>query len=266
MWLLNHAGLLNLACSLLVLISGAIVYRFTKPRVFEEHPYVKRAFVFWLLLWFVLILTWAVYTGKPSRLVLAFVDLYTISAFGFYWAYSEAADFQWFRTAQNLVFLYAGLLLWNVLVGGHALQDAPQSYWRWVWILPSEAVSALALILLALAFLFRYGPVAIPLSCVVIPLYALFQRPTYTIMFLEKSDPGWILTLASGKLIFGLVFYTLFFSPARNYVAIQIPHISPYDASAVRKWSRLAAGAFASAVLALLATKLTDWIAHLLKR
>lgn len=266
MWLFNHAGLLNLICSLLVLISGAIVYRFTKPRVFEEHPYVKRAFVFWLLLWLVLILTWGVYASKPSRLVLGFVDLYTILAFGFFWAYSEADDFQWFRTAQNLIFLYVVLLLWNVFVGAQALQGDPQSYWRWAWILPSEAVSVLALILVALAFLFRYGLVAIPLSCVVIPLYALFQRPNYTIMFLQRVDPGWMLALAFGKLVFGLVFYTLFFSPARNYLAIQVPHISPYDASAVKKWLRLGAGAFASAVLALLANKLADWIANLLKR
>jgi putative component of membrane protein insertase Oxa1/YidC/SpoIIIJ protein YidD len=75
-----------------------------------------------------------------------------------------------------------------------------------------------------------------------------------------------MLALASGKLVFGLVFYTLFFSPARSYAAIQIPHLSPYDASALKKWSRLAAGAFATALLTLLATRLTDWIENLLKR
>jgi hypothetical protein len=50
MWLLHHAGHLNLVCSLLVLFSGEIVYRFMKPRVFEEHPYVKSALGFWLLM------------------------------------------------------------------------------------------------------------------------------------------------------------------------------------------------------------------------
>jgi len=265
MWLLNNAGLLNLGCSLLILISGGIVYKFTKPRLFEDHPYLKRAFGFWLLLWFMLIVTWAVYDGKPSRLVLAFVDLYTVSVFGFFWAYSEADNFQWSTTAQNVIFLYGVLLLWNLLAGGRALGEAPQSIWRWVWILPSEATSALALILLALVFLFRYGPPAMPLSCVIVPLYALFQRPTYSAMFLEKVDPGWLLALAAGKLAFGLVFYTLFFSTARDYAAVQIPHVGLHGPDIAKKLLRLAVGTFAGAILTLLATKFTEWIGQFLK-
>jgi hypothetical protein len=212
-----------------------------------------------------LIATWAVYDGKPSRLVLAFVDLYTVSAFGFFWAYSEADNFQWSTTDQNLAFLYGVLLLWNLLVGARALGDVPQSIWRWVWILPSEAISVLALILLALVFLFRYGPAAIPLSCVVMPLYALFQRPTYSAMFLERVDAGWLLALASGKLAFGLVFYTLFFSPARDYAAVQIPHVGLHGPDIAKKLLRVAAGTFAVAILTLLATKFTEWIGHFLK-
>ena len=216
MWLLENAGLLNLVCSLLVLVSGGIVFRFTRPRVFEEHPYVKRAFGFWLLIWFMVIMIWAIYNGSPSRSVLAVIDLYTVCVLGFFWSYAEADEFQWSTTIQNLAFLYGFLLLWNLLVGAHALQNAPDSTWRWAWILPSEAVSTLALILLALVFLFRYGPVAIPFSCVVVPLYALFQRPTYATMFLKEVHHGLVPGLGLRKIGFWLgVLYAILLVGAR---------------------------------------------------
>ena len=266
MWLLENAGVLNLVFSLLVLISGGIIFKFTKPRAFEEHPYLKRTFGFWLLLWFMIIMIWAVYGGSPSRAVLACIDLYTVCVLGFFWSYAEADEFQWSTTIQNLVFLYGFLLLWNLVLGTRALKEPSPSDWRWAWILPSEAVSALALILLALVFLFRYGPVAIPFSCVVVPLYALFQRPTYSAMFLRAVHPGWFLALAAGKLVFGVVFYTLFFSPAREYLPVRIPKIGPHGPEVAKKWLRLAGGTFLGAILTLLATRFTDWIGQLLRR
>jgi hypothetical protein len=226
----------------------------------------------------VLILTWALYDGQPSRLVLAVLDLFSVAALGFFWAYSEAENFRWIPTLQNLMFLYEALLLWNLLLAGVALRKGAPSAWGWVWILPSEGVSALALILLALVFLYRYGALAIPFSCVILPLYALFQRPTYSTMFLERAAQGvtaaeavtvsqaWMLALASGKLAFGLVFYTLYFSPARDYGPIHIKHIGLHDSDNTTKWLKLAAGTFCSAILAGLASLFTDWIGRLLTK
>jgi hypothetical protein len=153
---------------------------------------------------------------------------------GFFWSYAEADDFQWSTTIQNRVSLRVPVTVESV---GRRTSpaNAPESTWRWAWILPSEAVSTLALILLALVFLFRYGPVAIPLSCVVVPLYALFQRPIYAIMFLKAVHSGWFLALASGKLVFGLLFYTLFFSSVRDYIAVRIPKIGPHTRPGSRK-------------------------------
>jgi len=162
------------------------------------------------------IMIWAIYNGSPSRSVLAVIDLYTVCVLGFFWSYAEADEFQWSTTIQNLAFLYGFLLLWNLLVGAHALQNAPDSTWRWAWILPSEAVSTLALILLALVFLFRYGPVAIPFSCVVVPLYALFQRPTYATMFLKEVHHGLVPGLGLRKIGFWLgVLYAILLVGAR---------------------------------------------------
>ncbi len=264
MWLLYNAGLVNLFCALAVLLAGAAIYWLFKPEAFNEHPFYQRAFVFWLIQWFMLIVTWATYTGAPSRQVLACIDLYVASMLGFFWTYAEADDFEWPRALRNLVGIYGFLLLWNLLIGTTALNKPADSHWRWLWILPSETMSALSLFLIAVIFLYRYGFPAIPLACIVIPIYAFLQRPTYSAMFVEKRSAGWTLALAAGKLCYGLLFYTVFFLPARKYNPVEHPHFQANGPrfSRARRW---ALGAACGLVGSVGATILSEWIGRLLK-
>ena len=265
MWLLNNAGLVNLFCALAVLSTGAAIYWLVRPKLFEEHPSCQRAFGFWLIQWFLLIVIWATYAGFPSRQVLATIDLYVVATFGFFWTYAEAETFEWPRTLRNLAGVYGFLLLWNLLIGTQALTKPAHSDWRWLWILPSEAMSALALFLIAWLFLHRYGCPAIPLACVVIPAYIFLQRPTYYTMFIEARSPDWALALAVGKIFYGLLFYTLFFLPApRGYETIQHPHfeINSPKLLRVRRW---ALGVVAGLIGSVVATVLSEWLGSLLK-
>ena len=264
MWLLDNAGLVNLFCALAVLLAGAAIYWLAKPKLFVDHPFCQRAFGFWLIQWFLLIVIWATYTGSSSRQVLATIDLYVVATFGFFWTYAQVEEFEWNRTLRNLAGIYGVLLLWNLLIGTEALAKPADSDWRWLWILPSETASALALFLIALVFVYRYGYPAVPLACVVIPAYIFLQRPTYYTMFVRARSSDWALALAAGKIFYGLLFYTVFFLPAKTYDTIQHPH---FDLNApkflrVRRW---ALGAIGGLVGSVLATMLSEWIGSLLK-
>jgi hypothetical protein len=213
-----------------------------------------------------LIVTWAAYDGNhgnPSRLVLACIDLYMIAALGIFWAYAEGDEFRWAPVLQKGAGIYGLLLLWNLVVGGQALQAPPQSMWRWGWILPSEAMSALALMLLALVFLVRYGPPAAPFACVALPAYAFLQRPTYTSIFFETRDSGWVLALASGKLLYGLLFYTIFFLPARDYSPLRLRQFE-MEKTRLVKVAKWVGGAVAGLAVTVASDFLARWIEHLI--
>ena len=264
MELVSNAGRVNLFCALAILLAGGLIYWVARPKIFTEHPFSQRAFVFWLIQWFLLIVTWATYAGQPSRQVLATIDLYVAAVLGFFWTYAEAETFQWPRTVRNLTGVYGLLLLWNLLIGTEALNRPSNSYWRWLWVLPSETMSALSLLLIAVVFLYRYGSPAIPLACVVIPVYAFLQRPIYTAMFIEPRSAGWTLALAIGKICYGLLFYTIFFLPARRYEAVEHPHFestSP-QLSRVGRWALGVAGGL---ILTVVGNVLTTWIGQMLK-
>jgi hypothetical protein len=265
MWLLDNAGYVNLYCALAVLLGGGVIYWFLKPKLFEEHPFCQAAFGFWLLQWFMLIVTWAIYSSarSPSREVLAAIDLYGVANLGFFLAYAEAEAFQWSRL-NSLAGVYGVLLLWNLLIGTEVLNRSLAIQWHWLWILPSETFSALSLLLVAWVFLRRYGPPVIPLAFFVIPAYIFLQRPTYFAMFIGPNSSAWTLALGFGKLCYGLFFYTVFFLPARNYQPLQYFHSGAGTAwfSKVRQWSLRAAGALAASVLA---TVLSEFLASRLK-
>lgn len=269
MWLLENAGRLNLAWSLLILLAGAAVFWLVNPKLFQEHPYTKRAFVFWLFQWFMLIVIWKLYVlgSHASCALLACIDLYAIAGLGFYWAYRKANNFDWQGTVKTLGGIYGALLLWNLLVGTLAEHhnSAYDKLWHWAWILPSETASAFVLILTAAIFLLRFGPPAVPIACVALPIYAFLQRPTYSAMFIgEKSDPGWVLALGCGKLVYGLLFYTLFFSPARDYGHVELPHFETRR-PALMKSVKWAAGIMVTAVLSTLATTLAESLGNFIK-
>ncbi len=254
---LKTAALVNLFCSALVLIPGAVVSCFFKPRVFDRHPHAARTFGFWLAQWFAVILVWAVYqlSHGPSPVVLACADLCVVCALGLFWSYRDADSFSWNDTARRAGGIYAGLLLWN-LVFAALLPDKLA-----IWVLPSEIGSMIACALLAWVFFKRYGPQAIPLAGVTIPIYAFLQAPTYASVFVEGEHPddvGWIVALAVCKLLYGLTFYTLFFSPAQTDAQVRLPRLTFTLNEPVVTSVRWASGVVGAAIL----SSVANFVAH----
>lgn len=229
-----HAGILNLIGSLVVFLPALIIVWYCHPRQFEERPYTHLAFAFWTLQWFALLSVWAAYYNLKGRSigVLATDDLYVVAALGFLLCYKDAGEFQWMKSARNLVALYAVLLLWNLLVGSF-FKHSENHYLSWLWVLPSLIVSEGVMGMMALVFWKRHGARALPLVGIVIPLYAFLQVPTYSTLFIEPGtgdDAGWMVILALAKLMYGMLFYTLFFSQADNHEPlklVQTREISP---------------------------------------
>jgi hypothetical protein len=230
-----HAGILNLFAALAVFVPALVVVWHCHPRQFAERPYTQVAFVFWTLQWFALLSVWAAYYNLKGRSigVLATDDLYVVAALGFVLCYKNGNEFQWMQAARTLAGVYAVLLLWNLLVGSFCKNSANQ-YLLWIWVLPSLVVSEAVMGAMALVFWKRHGIRALSLSGIVIPLYAFLQVPTYSTLFVEQpgmgDDGGWIVILALAKLMYGMLFYTLFFSHADTHEPLKLfqsPALSP---------------------------------------
>ena len=262
------AGILNLASSILVFLPAVIIIWCYRVKQFEEHPYLSCSFVLWALQWFALIVVWALYSplrfhhvvGVLPRVqsvgVLSAADLSVVAAMGFYWVYAKAEEFRWQEAVRNLAGLYAFLLLWNVLFS----PLAPNERLNWLWILPSEILSIITAGLIAATFWFRFGASALPLSAVMIPIYAFLQMPTYASLLQEgKPDDGaWMTGLALAKLAYGLLFYTLFFSQARTHGPAKLP--KPSFSIPVHDLLKLAASSAGAALFSLLATDGAHWL------
>jgi hypothetical protein len=223
--LLQYADHLNLGAAIVVLLGGLVIYFLASPQVFDRHRYMKTAFEYWLLQWcaFVLIYIYAVSPGSSRLLLLASADLQSVLALGFFAAMFRGSDYHFKDTGPSLVIFFTVLTLWNVGVGGRALNSVYGSTLRVVWVLPSEVASASTLVLIAYVFLRRYGYPAISFVFV-LAAYVLLQRPAYTGFFVSPPDkPVWLLLLAFGKLFYGLLLYTMFFLTAKQYGHIGAP-------------------------------------------
>lgn len=257
-WLLDNAASLNLLVSAAILAAGLIIYLRRRPAIFEEHSYTKRAFEFWILQWFTFVFIFIVYLDRDPgslRWLLALVDLQSIFALGFYWAFIDGRDYRWQAAVTNLAVLYGLLLAWNLLLTGSALSSQPGDLWRLLWVLPSGILSAAALSLMAVVMWLRYRASAIPFAVVAL-VYIVLQRPVYAGTFVQsdttfplvnfKTDPGWVLALALGKLFYALLLYTLFFLRATNYEPIRLPpasmRIAAVDLSRAVRWFAVALG------------------------
>jgi hypothetical protein len=263
-WLTDpaHAGILNLIGSLAVFLPALIILWYCSPKQFDEHPYVHVAFVFWTLQWFTLLGVWAAYYNLKERSigVLAIDDLYVVAALGFLLCYKKSSEFEWMQAARNLAGVYAVLLLWNLLVGSFA-KSSEKSYLLWLWVLPSLVVSESILGIMALVFWKRHGNRALPLAGVVI-LYAFLQVPTYSTLFIERpgmgDDAGWMVVLAVAKLMYGMLFFTLFFAQAENHAPLQLVRTGGISPAYLRvKWVFGTVGAMLFSVAA-------NQIAHLI--
>ena len=98
-----------------------------------------------------------------------------------------------------------------------------------------------------------------------IPIYAFLQRPTYASILVEATpdDAHWIAALAFCKVLYGLVFYTLFFSPPQTDAKVHLPAFrvqGPLLTSAVR-W---AIGVVGAAVLSSFSTSAAHWLGGIL--
>jgi len=219
------AGPLNLVVSTVVFVAGLIIFRFRRPEVFTQHPYIRVAFGFWIFQWVGFMLIFAIFEGASGLglgWLLAMVDLQSVFALGFSVVFLAGDEFHWKQSLFDLGIIYILLIVWNLAFIGAASRSNPADLWRATWIFPSEVLSALSLGLMAVAFLMRYRWPAFPFALIAF-VYVILQRPVYEAKFVEQHpEPGWIATLAFGKLLLGGLFYTMFFLEAKNYGSLWV--------------------------------------------
>ncbi len=250
-----HADSLNaFASALLFLIALVVIWGF-RPQVFANHPYTRTAFLFWMLEWLSFVLIWLLNANKAfpdPRWFLMTVDLSTIFTLGFFVVFWEGSNYQGPSTILNLSLIYVLLIFWNLGFAIWALASPQGSDWRWIWVAASEAMSAAAFGLIAVAFVYRYRGTATAFALVTVA-YVILQQPIYAGTFVKlPTEPGWVGALALGKLVYGVLFYTLYFTPAENYDPITSPIARLSHNPALRKgihWVGALAGGIALGLL-----------------
>ena len=260
-------GILNLAAALLVLTPAVVIEWCYRPKQFIERPYTEVAFMFWALHWFTLASLWSAryVLGRHSIGVLAVVDLHVVAAFGFYWSFAKSTEFRGVATVRNLVAIYGALLAWNIAAGTFIEQHPGPEWQRQIWILPSEAISTLSIGLIGWAFWKRYGRRALPIYGLAIPVYAILQQPTYSSIFVEAvpDDLGSIAGLALAKLMFGLVFYSIFFSAPDTDEPLKLPQLGiarPWLSNSLKWTVGTVGGAMFSMMVDAAVHKVGSWL------
>jgi hypothetical protein len=236
-------GQMNLIFSSIILFSGLGIYWFWHPPIFHEHPFVERAFEFWVLKCIAYVVIWGLVTATADlRYVLVFDDLNTIVGFGFVVAMWRGDSYDQRHTSMNLIFLFGLLFAWNFVV----YQFRPQTV---TWIFPSMTASLILIASMGIVTLARCGPVAIPFA-VAIFTYFFLQLPTYEVVYKlggqgqPISDPELVRWLGFGKLLFAGLFYQLFPSSLKRFDSIEVPTL-PIPIVGLRKvanWSVLTIG------------------------
>lgn len=269
--LLADPNKLNLLFSAFILVAGLVVYWFFTPVIFREHKFTKYAFEYWLSQWFGFLLIFIVLLSHAGKgWLLATVDLTSVFALGFFWVFLEGKDSQHRQVILNLVFIYALLVCWNL--GFSVLADLDSGSARWLLrlrILPSEAFSATALGLMAVVFYLRYGTPAIPFGFITVG-YILVQRPIYEGTFVtvgnttNSPSDSWTYALGVGKLLWAVVFYVMYFLPAKTYEPVRLPNLgirnNPKLLSFVRRALTFIGGIVLSLILSLASKVLSDFI------
>jgi hypothetical protein len=215
--ILSDPRKLNLVFAAVLLAVGLAIYWIWHPRRFTEHSFLERAFEFWVLKWMLFSVTYGLLTANTdARFVLASVDLNSIMGIGFAFALWKGDSYDERRTLMNLIFLFGLLISWNFV--GHPL-TSPR-----VWIMPSMTVAFVALLAMGAVVLARYGMIAIAFLAVSIA-YVLLQMPGYHVLFVGggNSDQELVKWLAFGKVLYGVTFYPIFFSPITNFVPLPFP-------------------------------------------
>lgn len=245
--------MLNLVFSSALLLAGLGVHWIWHPRRFHEHSFLERAFEFWVLKWLLFVVTYGLLTVNTDlRFVLAAIDLNTTIGIGFIIAVWKGDAYDAGHTKVNLLFLFGLLFAWNFVgfpLGGK------------LWILPSMTFALVTLLGTGVAVFARFGMPAISFVVVTV-VYGLLQMPGYQALFIDKkSDQELINWLAFAKLLYGGIFYPVFFSAISTFDALHVPKL-PVLTGRVRK---VVTGALAAIGGGLL-TEGTLWLGKLLWR
>ena len=239
---------LNVIFSAAVLLVGLGAYWY-HPAIFHEHKYVERSFEFWILKWIAFVVTWGLVTAhSDARFQLAATDLNSIFGFGMVVALWRGDDYDERHTLINMVFLFGLLFAWNF-----SIQPLGPSK---TWIFPSMTLSLIVISAMAVSIVARYGAAGIAFAVVSLA-YLLLQLPTYLILFTKtlSADPELIRWLAFAKLLYGTVFYAVFWSPLKHSRPIQLPTL-PIPTQKMRGISTYLGGAIAGGIL----TEFTLWV------
>lgn len=261
----------NLTISIVVLAAGVIILRFTRPNIFSAFPYTQRAFYFWLLQWVGFILIWFIFSHQREddpylRNMLAAIDIQSVLALGFFFAFFKGTAFQWKPSIIDLLSVFGLALLWNLVIHGLGTAAYLGHDWHRVWIFGSQVLSGTALGLVALAFVWRYRGHGIAFACVTL-IYVLLQSPIYQGIFVRPPlDPFWANALAFGKISYALVFYAMFFFQPQVTDPIGTPTFYLPPASTAHKGAIRLLALFAGVIFAFLVKELSPVFQELLAR
>jgi len=206
---------LNLLFSAAILIFGVMIYWFWEPNHHFSPPYLLYGFEFWLIQWVLWVATYGLMQNKSSdiRSILSTIVLHTVLALGICLALGMGEGFYGPRTLINLVIIFGLLVSWNFLFGTWAMEKDATEAIQTLWLLPSMTVSLGSLVAWGIISVQRFGLHAV-LFAVVCFGYTVLQMPSYTLLFLPKNrqtvDTPWLMSLAYGKLLLGLTFYSFY--------------------------------------------------------
>ncbi len=218
-----HMPELNAAVSLSAASAGFVLYRY-RPKLFDDHPFMRRAFWFLIGRWLCLVFIYSLLNFPPNdRLFLAFVDLQGVCDIGFAWFFVQGDESSTKPTLWSLFGVTLFLWFWNYYFypgtsTGHDFAARAQ------WLAFSDAVSAFSTPLFGFAFLLRYRGVVSLLLFLISLGYSVCQRLITDAVANSPSVGAGLQTvslflflLVIGKLLLGGVSYSFFFAPVSHY-------------------------------------------------
>lgn len=232
----GHMRELNLAVSLSAVIAGLVLYYRYSPPLFKQHTFIRWAF--WLLIarWLCLAFIYAMLGGQATneRVFLAIVDLQSICDTGFAWLFVQGDEVSPKKSFIALLGIFLFMVAWNYVWYPTGTGVMPSIGQRATWVAFSDALSAFSVPMLCFAFLLRYRAFVSFLLFMVSLGYAACQRLIYANAILSTSNVAsgmhtvsfYLFLLLIGKLIIGILTYSLFFAPVREF-SVATTEIAP---------------------------------------
>lgn len=254
----KFAQQLNSAVSFALLAFGVLL---SVGPFLKKHKYLRPAYMWWLLQWMAFFFVWILsaflerqnHFEKP--IMLAFADFATIATLAFSLTYLKGRDARFVTGLKALSWVLFLFVCYNFGFYQYMQYAGPDNPTLLItWTAPSQVLSVIGYCAFAGVFLLRYGSVGTSVAFASV-IYAILQRPAYFDVFQATSRSAWVaFSLAAGKTLVGITFYSLFFVEAADYERIKIRLTE--DNSKYSKFRYHAIGCFILVVVAALVVAL----------